>query len=267
MNCRVFLETPKRLAATGRALRKRAASLRYCSSYSNSVLRMENYPNMRFIAADTVRLSLIRSYQTSAICHEGADKEEGPTKDTEIPAYSERPEDCPEWQNPLHHNNPDRQKFFKEDFGPDEEMPIHPLPPLDGSAPQHIKELADDILHLNMLEMSELVKMVQEHFGLSDDDVDGMESMMASVQARGAGAAEAEPVEEKTAFDLKLQGFDAKAKIKVIKEVRSIAGLGLKDAKEMVESAPTTIKKGLKKEEAEELKTKLEELGATIEIV
>mmetsp|Transcript_23789 Transcript_23789/g.35123 ORF Transcript_23789/g.35123 Transcript_23789/m.35123 type:complete len:147 (+) Transcript_23789:559-999(+) len=146
-------------------------------------------------------------------------------------------------------------------------MPIHPLPPLDGSAPQHIKELADDILHLNMLEMSELVKMVQEHFGLSDDDVDGMESMMASVQARGAGAAEAEPVEEKTAFDLKLQGFDAKAKIKVIKEVRSIAGLGLKDAKEMVESAPTTIKKGLKKEEAEELKTKLEELGATIEIV
>lgn len=145
-------------------------------------------------------------------------------------------------------------------------MPIHPLPPLDGSAPQHIKDLADDILHLNMLEMSELVKMVQEHFGLSDNEVDGLDSMMVSGAQAGV-AEEAEPVEEKTSFDLKLQGFDAKSKIKVIKEVRAIAGLGLKDAKEMVEGAPATVKKGLKKEEAEELKAKLEELGATVEVV
>ena len=66
---------------------------------------------------------------------------------------------------------------------------------------------------------------------------------------------------------MKLTGFDAKAKIKVIKEVRAIAGLGLKEAKELVEGAPKIIKKDLKPEEAEELKKKLEEVGATIEIV
>jgi large subunit ribosomal protein L7/L12 len=71
----------------------------------------------------------------------------------------------------------------------------------------------------------------------------------------------------KTVFDLKLLGFDPKSKIKVIKEVRSIAGLGLKEAKDLVESAPKVILKDLKTEQAEELKTKLEELGATIELV
>jgi large subunit ribosomal protein L7/L12 len=74
-------------------------------------------------------------------------------------------------------------------------------------------------------------------------------------------------VEEKTLFDLKLVGFDAKAKIKVIKEVRAIGGLGLKEAKELVEGAPKVIKKDIKKEEAEELQKKLEEVGATIEVV
>ena len=78
--------------------------------------------------------------------------------------------------------------------------------------------------------------------------------------------AEEEVVEEKTLFDLKLTGFDAKAKIKVIKEVRAIAALGLKEAKELVEGAPAVIKKDIKKEEAEELQKKLEEVGATIEI-
>ena len=68
-------------------------------------------------------------------------------------------------------------------------------------------------------------------------------------------------------FDLKLVGFDAKAKIKVIKEVRAIAGLGLKEAKELVEGAPKVVKKDIKKEEAEELQKKLEEVGATIEVV
>eukprot|EP00984_Skeletonema_dohrnii_P003313 scaffold1109_cov113-Skeletonema_dohrnii-CCMP3373.AAC.1 len=72
--------------------------------------------------------------------------------------------------------------------------------------------------------------------------------------------------EEKTIFDLKLTGFDAKAKIKVIKEVRAITALGLKEAKELVEGAPSTVKKDIKMEEAEELKAKLEALGATVEI-
>jgi large subunit ribosomal protein L7/L12 len=74
-------------------------------------------------------------------------------------------------------------------------------------------------------------------------------------------------VEAKTIFDLKLVGFDAKAKIKVIKEVRAIAGLGLKEAKELVESAPKVIQKDLKQEKADELKAQLEAVGAEIELV
>ena len=83
--------------------------------------------------------------------------------------------------------------------------------------------------------------------------------------AAGEAAQETEPA--KTTRDLKLVSFDAKAKIKVIKEVRAIAGLGLKEAKELVEGAPATIQKDIKPEEAEELKTKLEAVGATIEVV
>lgn len=83
-----------------------------------------------------------------------------------------------------------------------------------------------------------------------------------------AGAEATEAVEEeKTAFDVKLLGFDTKSKIKVIKEVRAVAGLGLKEAKELVESAPKVIQKDLKKEAADELKEKMEALGAQIEIV
>lgn len=82
------------------------------------------------------------------------------------------------------------------------------------------------------------------------------------------GAAEAAPVVEvKTVFDVKLVAFDAKAKIKIIKEIRSIGGLGLKEAKELVESAPCVIQKGLKAEAAEEIKAKLIEIGAEIQLV
>ena len=83
-----------------------------------------------------------------------------------------------------------------------------------------------------------------------------------------AGEDAAPPAEEakKSTVDLKLAGFDAKAKIKVIKEIRAITGLGLKEAKELVESAPKVVQKDMKPEEAEELKKKLEEIGATIEL-
>jgi large subunit ribosomal protein L7/L12 len=87
----------------------------------------------------------------------------------------------------------------------------------------------------------------------------------AAAAAGGAGVEEV--VEAKTIFDLKLVGFDAKAKIKVIKEVRAIAGLGLKEAKELVESAPKVIQKDLKQEKADELKAQLEAVGAEIELV
>jgi large subunit ribosomal protein L7/L12 len=189
-----------------------------------------------------------------------------------IPKFADRPADCPDWQNPLHHNNPEMQKMFPEDFGEGEEMPILPLPPLDGRAPPHIEKLADDMLNLTMLEMHELINMVQHHFGWTDDELD-IFAVDGSVGGGGGGAgaagqAEAEQVpEEKTSFDLKLESYDEKAKIKVIKEVRAIAGLGLKEAKELVEGAPKVIKKDLKKEQAEELKAKLEEAGAKVEIV
>lgn len=77
----------------------------------------------------------------------------------------------------------------------------------------------------------------------------------------------APPVEVKTTFDIKLAAFDEKAKIKVIKEVRAIAGLGLKEAKDLVESAPAVIQKDLPKEKAEDIKKLLEDLGATVEII
>ena len=89
-----------------------------------------------------------------------------------------------------------------------------------------------------------------------------------SKRGGGAGESEAAKVEEKqTAFDVKLVGFDASAKIKVIKEIRSMLGLGLKEAKELVDSAPAIIQKGVSTEAAEEMKTKLVELGAQIELV
>ena len=177
---------------------------------------------------------------------------------------SKDPDDeCPPYQNPLHHNNPDMQKIMLDEF-PEGEAPIVPLPPIDdGSgrvvASPHLHELADEIVGMSMLEVKELVDRITDHFGIEEgDDDDFVEG--------DAGPAEEEAVEEKTAFDLKLAGFDAKSKIKVIKEVRAMTGLGLKEAKELVEGAPKTVKKEIKMEEAEELKAKLEAVGATVEI-
>jgi large subunit ribosomal protein L7/L12 len=170
---------------------------------------------------------------------------------------SSPPEDdddpCPPWQNPLHHNNPDYVgKVLLEDFVPGEEMPIVPLPPFedasstDGSAgsggggvlaPPHLHDLANDIVRLSMLEVKELVDRVGEHFGIGDDDDD-----FGGGGGGDDGVAEvAEVVEVRTAFDLKLMGFDEKSKIKVIKEIRAITALGLKEAKELVEGSPVSV--------------------------
>jgi large subunit ribosomal protein L7/L12 len=169
----------------------------------------------------------------------------------------------PDFQNPLHHENPDKQNIMLEDF-PDGEAEIVPLPPLDdGSgnviAAPHLHDLADEIVGMSMMEVKELVDRVADHFGIEE----GEEEDFAEA---GGAAAEEEVVEEKTAFDLKLTGYDKKSKIKVIKEVRAMTGLGLKEAKEMVEGAPKTLKKDIKMEECEELKAKLEAVGATVEI-
>lgn len=188
--------------------------------------------------------------------------------DVEI-AEAEDP--VPEWQNPLHHNNPNMNKMFEEDFQKEEEIEPSALPPFETDpdktvAPPHIHDLAHKIVNLTLLELKELTEKIAQHFDFDDQ-------IMAASYSGGAMASMAvvEPEGEKKAerviFDLKLVGFDEKAKIKVIKEIRAIAGLGLKEAKELVESAPKVFQKDLKQDRADELKAQLEAVGAKVEIV
>ena len=119
-------------------------------------------------------------------------------------------------------------------------------------------QVIEFISNMSVLEMSDLVKEMEEKFGVS--------AAAAAVAApAAAGGDAAAPVEEKTEFDVILTSIGEK-KINVIKEVRAITGLGLKAAKEAVESAPKAIKEGVPKEESEEIKKKLEEAGASVEI-
>ena len=119
-------------------------------------------------------------------------------------------------------------------------------------------QVIDFLANMSVLEMSELVKEMEEKFGVS-----AAAAAVAAPAATG-GVADA-PAEEKSEFDVILTSFGEK-KINVIKEVRGITGLGLKEAKEAVEAAPKAIKEGVSKEEAEEVKKKLEEAGASAEI-
>ena len=122
-------------------------------------------------------------------------------------------------------------------------------------ASEKITALIEEVKNLTVLELNDLVKALEEEFGVS----------AAAMAAPAAGAAAA-AVEEKTEFDVVLAGFDAAAKIKVIKVVREITGLGLAEAKAAVEGTPKTLKEALGKEEAEELKKKLEEAGGKVEL-
>ena len=120
-------------------------------------------------------------------------------------------------------------------------------------------QVIDFLANMSVLEMSELVKEMEEKFGVSAT------AAAVAAPAAAGGAADAAPAEEKTEFNVILTSFGEK-KINVIKEVRGITGLGLKEAKEAVEAAPKAIKEGVSKEEAEEIKKKLEEAGASAEI-
>lgn len=128
----------------------------------------------------------------------------------------------------------------------------------------NIEQLIEEISNMTVLELSELVKALEEKFGVSASAA----PMMAMPGMMPAAAAEEEAAEEeeKTEFDVQLKDFGAK-KIPVIKEVRAITGLGLKEAKEKVESAPVVIQEAVGKEEAEKTKAQLEELGAVVEIL
>ena len=123
-------------------------------------------------------------------------------------------------------------------------------------ASEKINALVEEYKSLTVLELSELVKALEEEFGVS----------AAAMAAPAAGGAAAAPVEEKTEFDVVLASFDAAAKIKVIKVVREITGLGLAEAKAAVEGTPKTLKEAVSKDEAEELKKKLEEAGGKVEL-
>jgi large subunit ribosomal protein L7/L12 len=124
-----------------------------------------------------------------------------------------------------------------------------------------VDKVLQDIETLTVLQLAELVKKLEEKFGVS-----AAAPVTVAAAAPGApAAAEAPPEEEKTIFDVILNAAGEK-KIQVIKEVRAMTSLGLKEAKALVDEAPKPVKEGIQKEEAEKIKAKLEELGATVEL-
>ena len=122
-------------------------------------------------------------------------------------------------------------------------------------ASEKITAMIEEVKALSVLELNELVKALEEEFGVSA-------AAVAAAPAAGAGAAAAE---EKTEFDVVLASF-GDAKMAVIKAVKDVLGLGLKEAKELVEAAPKALKEGVSKDDAEALKTKLTEAGAEVEL-
>ena len=129
-----------------------------------------------------------------------------------------------------------------------------------------MEKMIDEISNMTVLELSELVKALEDKFGVSASAAPAVAMPGMMPAADGAAAAEEEAAEEKTEFDVQLKEFGAN-KIPVIKEVRSLTGLGLKEAKEKVESAPVVIQEAVSKEEADKAKEQLEELGAVVEII
>lgn len=127
-------------------------------------------------------------------------------------------------------------------------------------ASEKVTQLMEEVKAMTVLELSELVKALEEEFGVSA----AAPAAVAAAPAAGGDAA-APAAEEKSSFDVVLESA-GQEKIKVIKVVKDITGLGLKEAKEVVDGAPKAVKEGATKEEAEEIKTKLEEVGATVEL-
>ena len=121
-------------------------------------------------------------------------------------------------------------------------------------ASEKVLAFVENVKELTVLELAELVKALEEEFGVS----------AAAMAAPAANTVAADAGEEKTEFDVVLEGFDAAAKIKVIKIVREVTGLGLADAKAAVEGAPTTLKEAVSKEDGEEIKAKIEGVGGKV---
>lgn len=124
--------------------------------------------------------------------------------------------------------------------------------------PEKFKKLVEEVEKMSVMDLAELVKVLEDKFGVSP--------MMVPQGGISAGASTSEVVkEEKTSFNVELKNAGAQ-KIQVIKALREITGLGLKEAKDLVDGAPKTVKENVKKEEAEEMKKKLEEAGAAVEL-
>ena len=123
-----------------------------------------------------------------------------------------------------------------------------------------LSKIVDELSNLTVLEAAELAKMLEDKWGVS-----AAAAVAVAAMPGGAGAAGAPPVEEKTEFTVVLAGVGDK-KIEVIKEVRALTGLGLKEAKDLVEGAPKPVKEGVAKDEAEKIKATLEKAGAKVEL-
>ncbi|XP_031260768.1 uncharacterized protein LOC116118952 [Pistacia vera] len=136
---------------------------------------------------------------------------------------------------------------------------------------EKVSAIVDELSELTLLEVSDLSEVLREKMGIKEMPnmfvmMPGMGFSVKGAAKGGGGPGKAEEKAEKTVFDVKLEGFDAAAKIKVIKEVRGFTDLGLKEAKDLVEKAPTLLKKGVTKEEADKIIAKLKEIGAKVSL-
>ncbi len=128
-----------------------------------------------------------------------------------------------------------------------------------------LEKIAEDLSSLTVLEAAELSRMLEEKWGVQASAGGGMMMMPGAVPGAAPAEGDDAAAEEQTEFDVVLTSFGDK-KINVIKEVRAITGLGLKEAKDLVEGAPKPVKEGASKDEAEEIKKKLEDVGASVEL-
>ncbi|KAJ9170556.1 hypothetical protein P3X46_018655 [Hevea brasiliensis] len=129
---------------------------------------------------------------------------------------------------------------------------------------QKLERIADELLDLTKLERHDYAILFRHKMGLHRYGPALSGTVLSGPAAPGSAPADAKPAAEKTVFDIKLEKFDAAAKIKIIKEVRTFTDLGLKEAKDLVEKVPVVLKKGITKEEANPILEKLKELGATV---
>lgn len=127
-----------------------------------------------------------------------------------------------------------------------------------------LERIADEMLQLNKIERHDYGILFRHKMGLDRFSAAASAPATQSPSAAGGASSAPDAAKEKTAFDVKLEKFDASAKLKVIKEIRAFTDLGLKEAKDLVEKAPAVVKKGVTKEEAEMIVAKLKEVGATV---